>query len=65
MKEFETFEVYHSVKPKKYDQFILNQEYKQNLNFTVNISQRFIALQSSFIEIVDRLIINIDNEILD
>ncbi|MFH6768800.1 DUF6090 family protein [Gaetbulibacter aquiaggeris] len=65
IKEFETFEVFQSVKPKNYEQFILNQEYKQVLNFTVNNSQTFIAMQSRYIEIVDSLIINIDNEIAD
>ena len=65
IKEFETFEVFQSLKPKEYDQFILNQEYKQVLNFTVNNCQNFIALQNRYIEIVDNLIINIDNEIAD
>tara|TARA_R110002153_G_scaffold259377_1_gene419023 strand:- start:73 stop:795 length:723 start_codon:yes stop_codon:yes gene_type:complete len=65
IKEFETFELFQSVKPKKYDQFIINQEYKQILNFTVNSCQNFIILQKTLTESVNKLIVNIDNEIGD
>jgi len=63
IKEFETFEVFQSLRPRDYNQLMANPEYMQTLNYTVNSCQMFIALQHRLIDSVNRLIINIDNEI--
>ena len=65
IKEFETFEVFQSLKPRDYHQLMANSEYMQILNYTVNSCQNFIRIQNRLIESVNRLIINIDNEISD
>ena len=65
IKEFETFELFQSLKPRDYDHLMANSEYLQILNYTVNSCQNFIKIQFRLIESVNKLIINIDNEISD
>ncbi len=65
IKEFETFEVFQSMKPRDYNELMTNSKYKQTLNYTVNNCQMFIILQHRLLESVNRLIIKLDNEISD
>jgi hypothetical protein len=65
MTEFETFELYESFKPRRYSQFIKNEEYKQIMNYTVENCDRFITFQSRFREYIEDIIFQIDNEIAD
>jgi len=62
MREFETFER-ESLKPKQYDQFIKNQDYKQIMNYTVSSCKTFIKMQSKLRERAKKLIVDIENEI--
>jgi len=62
MREFETFER-ESLKPKQYDQFIKNQDYKQIMNYTVSSCTTFIKMQSKLRESAKKLIIDIEKEI--
>jgi len=61
--EFTTYEHHTSAHPKNYDQFILNSEYIQVLNFTVNTCDNFIAFQSELRTEIQALIEMIDKEI--
>jgi len=65
MNEFVTFEVFESLKPKDYDKFIKNPNYKQIMNYSVTNCQMFIIFQYGLIEEVKALINEIDNEILE
>ncbi len=61
--EFETFEFYRSFKPRKYSQFITNQEYKRIMSYTADASLTFRFMQSNLKENVEKLISVIDKEI--
>lgn len=61
--EFDTFEFYRSFKPRRYDQFIKNQEYKRIMRYTVDATQTFIFMQSSLKKNVEKLISDIDKEV--
>ena len=61
--EFVSYEFGVSAQPKNYDQFILNSEYKQVLNFTVDFCNNFISFQSGLRTEVLDVINMIDIEI--
>ena len=61
--EFVTFEFGSSAHPKNYDQFILNSEYKQVLNFTIDICNNFIRIQTNLKTEVERIIDMVDKEV--
>lgn len=61
--EFNTFKFYRSFKPRRYSQFIKNQEYKRIMSYTVDAIRTFIFMQSRLKENVEKLILDIDKEI--
>ena len=61
--EFETFKFYRSFKPRKYSEFINNQEYKRIMSYTADASQTFIFMQSNLKEIIEKLLLAIDKEV--
>jgi hypothetical protein len=61
--EFETFKFYRSFKPKKYSEFIKNQEYKRIMNYTADAIQTFKYMQSNLKSTVEKIIQYIDKEI--
>ncbi|WP_156950027.1 DUF6090 family protein [Maribacter antarcticus] len=63
--EFVSFEFSSSAHPKNYNQFIKNSEYKQTLNFTIDICRNFIRMQSNLKTEVQNLIDSVNNEIGD
>jgi len=63
MTEFDTFEFYTSFKPRRYSQFIKNQEYKRIMRYTVDASRSFIFMQSRLKKNVEKLISDIEKEI--
>lgn len=63
MTEFDTFEFYRSFKPRRYSQFIKNQEYKRIMRYTVDASRTFIFMQSSLKKNVEKLISDIEKEV--
>ena len=63
MTEFDTFEYYRSFKPRRYSQFIKNQEYKRIMRYTLDASRTFIFMQSSLKKNVEKLISDIDKEV--
>ncbi len=65
MSEFKTFKLYESFKPNDYNKFIKNKEYKQVMNYTVQISETFIKFQLRFKKNINDLILQIDNEIAE
>lgn len=65
MTEFETFDIYESFKPRNYNQFIKNKEYNQIMNYTVENCRRFIIIQSRLKGMAEKLIIEIENEIVE
>lgn len=65
MAEFETFEYYKSFKPKKYHQFITNQKYKPIMRYTIDASRSFIFMLSTLKEEVEKIILNIDKEVIN
>jgi len=65
MTEFETFDLYESFKPRNYDQFIKNDDYKQIMTYMVENCNRFITFQTLFKEKAEYLIYQIDNEIAE
>ena len=62
MTEFTSFDSV-GAHPKNYNQFIKNTEYKQIMNFTIDICRNFIAYQSSLGTEVQSIIDIIDKEI--
>ena len=65
MTEFETFDLYESFKPRNYNKFINNENYKQIMTYTIENCNRFIVFQSMFKEKAENLIYQIDNEIAE
>ncbi len=63
--EFTTFKYTVSAKPKNYSEFIKNSEYKQVLNFTIDICNNFIFIQTNLKEETQDIINRIDKEIND
>ena len=61
--EFVTYEFGSSAHPKNYDQFILNSEYRQVLNFTTDICNNFIRMQSNLKTEVEKIIDMVDKEV--
>ncbi|QCX38594.1 hypothetical protein FF125_09175 [Aureibaculum algae] len=64
MEEFETFEFYRSFKPKNYQQFITNKAYKRVIRYSIDAIQTFIFMQSGLKENVEKLISEIDKELI-
>ncbi len=63
--EFESFGFYTSFKPRNYNQFIKNQEYKRIMSYTEDAIQSFIFMQSGLKEDVEKLISAINKELED
>ncbi len=63
--EFVTYEFGSSAHPKNYDQFILNSGYKQVLNFTIDICNNYMRMQSNLKTEVERVIDIVDKEVND
>ena len=63
--EFSTYEYTVAAKPKNYAEFITNSEYKQVLNFTIDICNNFIRFQTDLKERTQEIIKRIDKEISD
>lgn len=63
MTEFDTFAFYRSFKPRRYNQFIKNQEYKRIMRYTVDAVRTFIFMQSSLKKNVEKLISDIEKEV--
>jgi len=61
--EFTSFEYKSSAKPKNYNQFVLNSEYLQIMNFTIDICENFIVSQSNLKTEVQGILNLIDKEI--
>ena len=61
--EFETFKFYRSFKPRRYSEFIKNQEYKRIMRCTLDAVQTFIFMQSNLKKNVKKLIVDIDKEV--
>jgi hypothetical protein len=55
MTEFETFEVFRSIKPKWYEQFVNNKNYKQIMNYTITNCIMFIQYQTGLKEIAEAI----------
>jgi len=58
--EFDTFEFYSSFKPRRYKQFIKNQDYKRIMRYTADASRTFNYMQTSLKNNVEKLISDID-----
>ncbi len=63
MSEFITFKYLTSLQPKNYAEFVQNEEYKQIMNFTIDICGNFIRFQSGLKLAVEELIKKVDEEI--
>ncbi|MEL4456493.1 DUF6090 family protein [Lutimonas vermicola] len=63
--EFVTYKFGSSAHPKNYDHFILNSGYKQVLNFTIDICNNYIRMQSNLKTEVERIIDIVDKEVND
>ena len=61
--EFESFKFYRHFKPRNYNRFIGNQEYKRILTYTVDAIETFIFMQSDLKEQVENLLSAIDEEL--
>ncbi|WP_347922222.1 hypothetical protein [Pontimicrobium sp. SW4] len=61
--EFETFKIYGSFKPRNYNQFIKNPEYKRIMSYTKDVIQTFIFMQKGLKEDAENLISAIDKEL--
>ena len=62
--EFETFKFYRSFKPVNYGQFINNKEYQRIMSYTTDACQAFRFMQSNLKENVEKLISEIEKEII-
>jgi len=60
--EFETFQFYRSFKPRAYDQFANNIDYRRVMSYTADASQTFMFMQYGLKEKVEQLISQINNE---
>lgn len=61
--EFESFVFYRSFKPRNYNQFIKNQEYKRIMTYTADAILTFIFMQSGLKEDAQKLLSDIDKEL--
>ena len=61
--EFKTFKFYQSFKPKNYNNFIENKEYKQVLRYSSDACESFRFLQSNLKEKAENLLAVIEKEL--
>ena len=63
MAEFNSFEVYSSLQPVNYEQFLTHKQYKQVMNYSVSMFTTFIGIQSNLKVNIEELIIEIGKEL--